>query len=230
VVARALPERIDFSRVGVSAFGQVLPFLGGALSLLAGVGVVVVIGSFLCADPRADLRTLEALVPTRHRERVHEALGRSASLLRHWMAGTLVTMAIVGVLTSLGLLLVGVHGWLALGLLGFIAVSIPYLGSAVVFVAIAGAGLADSPKRAFLGIAVYAIVQALLGAVLQPLVFRTAIRTSPTLLLIFQFIMAASFGVLGVLLAQPLLAVLTVIVETTHDERAKARSDAPLSP
>jgi predicted PurR-regulated permease PerM len=225
VAARALPARIDFSHFGASVFGHFLPFLSGALSVMAGVGVVVIIGAFLCADPKGDLRTLDALVPARYHDRIHDALSRSARLLRYWMRGTLVTMAIVGVLTSLGLLAVGIRGWLALGFLSFGAVMVPYLGSAVVGVAIAGAGLADSPKRAVFAIAVYAVVQALLGAVIQPLVFRAALHTSPTLLLIFQFIMAASFGVLGVLLAQPLLAVLTIILETTRDERAKSTSD-----
>jgi predicted PurR-regulated permease PerM len=95
----------------------------------------------------------------------------------------------------------------------------------VVGLAIAAAGLADSPRRALFGVGVYVIVQALLGGVIQPLVFRQALRTSPTLLLMFQIVMAASFGVLGVLLAQPLLAVLTVILETKHGE-SEERSPA----
>jgi predicted PurR-regulated permease PerM len=219
-VARALPERIDLTRLGTHAFGQMMPFLSGALSLVSGIGVVALIGAFLCADPKGDLQTLDAFLPARHRERVHEALHRCALLLRQWLGGTLRAMVIVGVLTSFGLLAVGVHGWLALGVLAFVGVMVPYLGSALVFVAIAAAGLADSPKRALLGVLVYAVIQALLGTVIQPLIFRSTVRTSPALLLIFQFIMAASFGVLGVLLAQPLLAVLTVFLESTREESA----------
>jgi predicted PurR-regulated permease PerM len=112
-----------------------------------------------------------------------------------------------------------VHGWLALGLLAFFGAIVPYLGSALVGIAIAVAGLADSPKRALVAVVVYAIVQVLQGSVIQPLVSRQTMGTSPTLLLIFQLIMGASFGLLGVLLAQPLLAVATVILETINRAR-----------
>jgi predicted PurR-regulated permease PerM len=223
---RALPERLDLGHLGVSAFGHVLPFVSGALALLGGVGLIITIGAFVCADPEADLRTLDAIVPPRHRDTVHEVILRSAALLRRWMVGSLVSMAIVGVLTAFGLLVVGVHGWLALGLLAFVGALVPYLGSLVVGLAIAIAGLADSPKRALLGVGVYAIVQVLLGSVIQPLIARKTISTSPTLLLIFQFIMGASFGILGVLLAQPLLAVAAVTLQTMN-ERHQPRPGPP---
>jgi predicted PurR-regulated permease PerM len=216
-IARALPEHVDLSRFGASAFGYLFPFLSGALALLGSLGIVVSIGAFLCADPEGDLRTLEALVPPRRRDRVREIVQRSAALLRRWLAGSLVTMAIVGVLTALGLLLARVHGWLALGFLAFLGALVPYLGSVVVGVAIAAAGLADSPKRALMAVGVYVVVQLLLGSVISPLVSRASIRTSPTLLLMFQFIMTASFGVLGILLAQPLLAIATVVVEGMNE-------------
>jgi putative permease len=220
-LARALPERLDLARLGRSAFGHVLPFLSGALSLVGGIGVVVMVGAFLCADPEGDLRTLDALVPARHHERLHHAVRRSAEVLRSWTGGTVLSMAIVGVLTSIALGIIGIHGWLALGVLAFVGTVVPYLGSALVGVAIFAAGLADSPRRAILGVAAYAAVQVLLGAVIQPMVFRSTVRASPVLLLLFQFIMAASFGVLGVLLAQPLLAVLIVLLQASHgDERA----------
>jgi predicted PurR-regulated permease PerM len=222
-VARALPERIELSRLGHSAVGQLLPFLSGALSVVTAIGVIIVVGSFLCADPRSDLRLLDALLPERLRPRAHEVILRSVELLRHWIGGTLLSMTIVGLMTSLGLLIVGVHGWLALGLLAFVTTAVPYVGSALLGVAIAGAGLADSGRRALFGLVVFALVQASMS-VIQPLIFRSAIRTSPTLLLLFQFIMTASFGALGILLAQPLLAVLTVILETTHDQE---RGESP---
>jgi predicted PurR-regulated permease PerM len=226
-VARVLPEHLDLSHVGVFAFGQVLPFVSGAFAVLGSVGIALTIGAFVCADPDADLRTLDALVPRRHRELVHEIVRRSAVLLRRWIEGSLITMAIVGVLTAVGLLLVGVHGWLALGLLAFAGALVPYLGSVVAGTAIVAAALADSPQRALAALGVYVAVQALLGSVIAPLVSKATIRTSPTLLLIFQLIMGASFGVLGILLAQPLLAVATVIVEARADvprnERPSAR-------
>jgi predicted PurR-regulated permease PerM len=225
-VARALPAQIDLSGIAASAFGRFLPFLGGALAALGSLGIVVTIGAFLCADPEGDLRTLDALVPPRHRDLVHVLVARSGGILRRWISASLVTMAIVGILTSAGLAAVGVHGWLGLGLLAFVGTAVPYLGSLVVGAAIAAAGLADSPVRALEALGVHAFVQALLGSVISPLVSRAAFRASPTLLLMFQFIMGASFGLLGVLLAQPLFAVAITVVETLNAERSRTLSDS----
>jgi predicted PurR-regulated permease PerM len=224
-VARVLPEKIDLRQIGASVFGHVVPFLSGALAAIGAVGIIVAIGAFLCADPESDLKMLERLVPARHHERVHEIAHRSAALLRSWLVGMLVEMTVVGAVTSVGLRAVGVHGWLALGVLAFAGTLVPYLGAVVVAGTIFAAGLADSPKRALAGLAVYAIVQVLLGRLLEPLVARATIRTSPTLLLIFQFIMAASFGVLGVVLAQPLLAVATALLEAKRNQETDPGGD-----
>lgn len=224
-LGRALPERIDLSPIGALAFGHLLPFVGGTLAALGGLVLVVAIGAFACADPEGDLRSLDAVVPARHRERLHDVLHRSTALLRRWLGGMLVTMAIVGALTTVGLLVAGVHGWLALGLLAFAGALVPYLGSFVVGAAIFAAGLADSPRRALIALGVYAVIQALQGSVISPVVNRFAVRTSPTLLLVFQFIMGASFGVLGVFLAQPLLAVATVLLAAMNDARAESTGD-----
>jgi predicted PurR-regulated permease PerM len=219
MVAQVLPEHLDLSQIGSSAVSHVFPFLSGSLALLGGVGLIVAIGSFLCADPASDLEMLDAVVPVRHRERVHDMLTRSAELLRRWLRGSLASMAVVGVLTSIGLLLVHVHGWLALGALAFVGAIVPYLGEVVVGTAIVAAGLADSPRRALLGIVAYALVVVLEGGVLGPLISKASIRTPPTLLLIFQGVMASSFGVLGIVLAQPLLAVVVVAIQTGNERR-----------
>jgi predicted PurR-regulated permease PerM len=217
VVGPALPGRLDLSRVGNAALGHLFPFLSGAMAVVSSAGIVVAIGAFTCADPSADLDALIGLVPPRHRERVQQMAVRSATALRRWLGASLLTMAIVGVLTSVGLLAVGVHGWLALGFLAFLGALVPYLGSLVVGIAIAGAGLADSPARALLGVGIYVVIQALLGTVIAPLVSRAVMRTSPTALLTVQVIMGASFGVLGILLAQPLLTVATVMLQTARE-------------
>jgi predicted PurR-regulated permease PerM len=204
---------LQLSDVLSTVAGQVVPVVSGTLAVVAGVSVVVTMGAFLCVDPHADRRVLEALVPQTQRSLVHARWSGVAWALRRWVAGSLITMALVGSLTALGLLAVGVHGWLGLGMITFFTTAVPYLGSVVSGLAVFGAGLADSPGKALLGLGIFAAVQALQGSVISPIVNKAAVHTPPAILLVCQIVFAASFGVLGILLAQPVLAVALVLIE-----------------
>jgi predicted PurR-regulated permease PerM len=217
---------VQLSSVLPAVAEKVVPVLSGTLAVVGGVTVVVTMGSFLCVDPGADRRVLEGLVPEPRREQLRARWDGVAWALRRWLAGSLVNMTLVGGLTALGLLIVGVPGWLGLGMITFFATIIPYLGSVVAGLAVVGAGLAESPGKALAGLVVFAVVQALQGSVIVPIVFKKAVNTPPAILLVTQIIFAASFGALGILLAQPLLAVGLVLLEPGVVEKPPEHSGA----
>jgi predicted PurR-regulated permease PerM len=200
---------------------HVLPVVHSTASAAGGLVLAASLGAFLCADPEGDRQMLALLVPESRREAAVALVNRVVVVLRRWMLAMVATMAVVGVLTSVGLAAASVPGALALGVLAGVAVLVPYLGSIVVGVVILGAGLSQSPRAAVLGLIAYGVIQALLGTVIAPLMAKLVVRTPPALLLIFQLILGISFGVLGVLLAQPLFSVMVVLKEDrSNDHRA----------
>ncbi len=207
-----------------SLASRLLPFVNGTLSVVTSTLVVFAFALFVAVDPRAELRWLSRLVPDRHEETFAVLSRRISGTLRQWLLGMIVTLAIVAALTGAGLLVIGVPSWLVLALLTFVTGFVPYLGAVLAGVLVLGAGLAVSGKTALAAVAIFVVGQVLQGVLIAPLVNRRMSRMPPALLLTWQIVMIASFGVLGVLAAQPLLAVAMVVIEYLYVERKLGHS------
>ena len=95
----------------------------------------------------------------------------------------------------------------------------PYVGAVSSSVPGLLVGLSQSPHHFFLALGVYVGVHVIEGYVVQPYVMRRAVEANPALLLFFQALMGALFGLLGLMVAMPLLTVLQITVTTLWIER-----------
>jgi len=188
--------------------------LQGVLALF----VVLVTGIYLAASPRMYVKGLLLLVPHARRPRYREVLGRLAFTIRWWMIGQLVPMVAIGILTAVGLKLIGVELWLILGLLAALFNFIPNFGPLISGVPAFLLALAQSPTKAMWVVALYIVAQSLEGYVLTPMVQRRAVELPPALLILFQVLAGLLLGALGVVLAAPLLAVVVVAVKMLYVE------------
>lgn len=228
----SLPETVSQlqKRLGASEMGRVvLSTLGdsmsGALSMswmvnlaslvfdaATDLAIVLFIAVYLGISPRPYLRAALALVPPPHRTRTHATLHACGNDLRAWLLGQLVAMTFVGVLSAIGLWLVGVPNAIALGLLVGLLDFVPLIGP--LLAAVPGVVLAylDSPVTALYAIAVYVGVQQVEGAVIQPLAQRWAVELPPVIGLLAIVMAGALFGLPGVLFGVPLVVVLRVVL------------------
>jgi predicted PurR-regulated permease PerM len=188
--------------------------LQGLLALF----VVLVTGVYLAAAPRLYVEGLVTLAPHARRPRYREVLSRLATVIRWWMIAQLVPMAVIGVLTAIGLKIIGVPLWLFLGLLAGLFNFIPNFGPLISGVPAFLIALAESPTKALWVVALYVFAQSLEGYVLTPLVQRRAVELPPALLILFQVLAGLLLGALGVVLAAPLLAVIVVAVKLLYVE------------
>jgi predicted PurR-regulated permease PerM len=128
-------------------------------------------------------------------------------------------MFLVGTVTAVGLLLAGIQGWALLGVLTFLGTFVPYIGAVSSAVPGLLVGLSQSPDHFFLALGVYVGVHVIEGYLVQPVVMRRAVKANPALLLFFQALMGTLFGLLGLMLATPLLTVIQIVVTTLWIER-----------
>jgi predicted PurR-regulated permease PerM len=189
-------------------------FLQGVLALF----VVMVSGVYMAAQPRMYVNGLLMLTPHARRPRYREVLNRLAFTLRWWMIGQLVPMAVIGVITAVGLKVIGVELWFILGLLAALFNFVPNFGPLISGVPAFLLALADSPQKAMWVVALYLVSQNLEGYFLTPLVQRRAVEMPPALLILFQVLAGLLLGALGVVLAAPLLAVIVVAVKMLYVE------------
>jgi predicted PurR-regulated permease PerM len=204
------------TRVGSEFTGLVggaLPLLNTAAGAVFGFFLVVFAGMFIAISPRTYMRGLIVLVPRTRRRRAGEVLPLAGVAMVQWMKGTALAMLFVGTVSTVGLWLIGVPAALALGLIAGLLEFIPYFGPALSFIPATAVAFAMSTQQALWVIGLYAIVQSLESVVVTPLVMKQMVKLPPALTLLFQTMMAALFGFLGLLLAVPILATSKILVE-----------------
>jgi predicted PurR-regulated permease PerM len=134
-------------------------------------------------------------------------------------------MAAIGVLTWLGLVLLGIPLAPTLALLAALLTFIPNFGPAIAMVPPTLIALMEGPERAASVVALYFAVQTVESYVLTPLLQKKTTSLPPALTLVAQVVMASLAGGLGVVVATPLTAVALVTVRHLYVEDALGDRD-----
>ena len=217
-----LTERVAKEMRSATRF--LFPIVSSFLGALGGVVIVLFIAMYVAAEPGLYRKGILHLVPHKHRERAEEWLSTLRDTLRQWLIARLIAMVLIGVITGAGLALIGIKGAIALGVLAGLLEFVPFFGpiaSAIPAVAVA---LADSPDKALWVIGLYLVIQQLEGNVITPLLLKKRIDVPPVMTVVAVAALGMVFGVLGMLIAEPLLAAVLVttkmlyVVDVVGDE------------
>ncbi|MBC8017530.1 MAG: AI-2E family transporter [Verrucomicrobia bacterium] len=201
----------------------VLAFLQKAFSSTIGL-ILVILGYFiipvylfyLLADWPQLKQFVESFVPERYRSAYAEKLGEVDTVLSGFIRGQLSVCAILAVLYSIGLYFIGIDLAIAIGTLAGITFIIPYVGTII--------GIILSVIMAFLKfqdilhpllcLGWFSLVQGLEGMVITPKVVGTSVGLHPLVAIVALLIGGQIFGLLGLLLAVPVTAVLQVFLRS----------------
>lgn len=201
-----------------SVIGRVTNVFQGTLNFLVNGFIIVFIGIYGAAAPAPYVEGIVRLVPPSHRPRAREVLHALGRALRWWLTGRFIMMVIVGVLTALGLYLVGIPSPVALGLVAALFSFVPYLGPVLsVLPALIVASVIGGEEVVYVLI-VYSLVQLLESYLFTPLVQQQAVHIPPAAVITAQFIGGIGAGAVGVLLATPLTIVVIVLVQMLYVE------------
>ena len=197
----------------------------GNLAVTVGNGIadtllVIVGGIYLAAQPELYRVGMLKLVPKRGRELAAQALDASSRALKLWLLGRMVSMAVVGLLTWLGLMIIGIPSALALGLLAALLEFVPFIGPIMAAVPAILLALAESPEQAIWTALLFLVIQQFEGNVLEPLVQQRAVDLPPALLLFALVAGGLIFGIVGVILAAPFTVVAFVMVKRLYVQEA----------
>ena len=170
--------------------------------------IITLIAVYLAFSPVPYVNGATALFPRSIRPQVRQGFSVSGRALRNWLVGQLVAMLAVGLLTGIGLWLVGVPLAFILGILAGVLEFIPILGPFLAAIPGVLLAFAIGPTTALYAIAVYVGVQQLESAAIMPLAQKWSVELPPALGLFAIVVFGVLFGIPGVLFATPLTVVI----------------------
>ena len=220
-IGKILNQHVDTTNVQTSPTTLLQSFFGvvvNVVEVVGGIIVLIFLALYLAAEAGLYTGGLVRLVPPARRARAAEILHETASAMWYWMLGRLFSMTVLGIMTVIGLWLLGVPLPIALGFLAGIMIFVPYIGaiaSAIPSVIIAAS---INLTLAVYVVALYLGVHLVEGYILVPLVQRRAVHLPPALTLSAQVILGFLAGFIGLLFATPLVAAGLVLVRMIYVE------------
>jgi predicted PurR-regulated permease PerM len=213
-----------------SSVGTLTHAIGGVLGGIATVVLIGTIGLYISLEPRLYERGVAWMLPREQRGEFFDTTQRMAYTLRRLMAGRLVGMAFEGVFTWVALTVVGVPLAALLGIITGLLAFLPNIGAIVSGILMVLVGFSGGPEMGLWTIAVYFIVQNIDGYIVVPLIARRTVDLAPALVLGMQLIMGLLFGVIGLFLADPLLAMIKVALQRRSELRGAGEQAEAAAP
>jgi len=220
-LASGLMERV--SSVFSAAFGV----LATALAALVGAVVILALGAYFASAPATYLDGAIRILPPRQRSRVAGVAAKAAHGLRWWLLGRLASMAVVGALTSTGLMLLGIPAALGLGVIAGLLSFIPNIGPILSALPALLIGFGESPMTALYVAGLYLAIQTVESYAITPLIQQKAVTLPPALIIFVQLLFGAAFGFLGLLLATPLALVILIAVDQLYVRKLDSELPEP---
>jgi predicted PurR-regulated permease PerM len=206
----------------------------GVAGVLAALVLMLIIAYYMAARPEPLTHGILRLFPPDRRDHAEHVMGRLREAWIGWMQGVAVDMIVSGVLLYAGLTLIGLDYALVFAVISSLLVLIPYYGSFVGGIPPVLFGLADSPGKGLLALAVYVAVQQVESNFTIPLVMSRTVNLHPAVIAIGVLVVGRLLGFAGLFVAVPVLSFITITIEEfwikpmEEAERARTREEIEL--
>jgi predicted PurR-regulated permease PerM len=219
-----LPSAGALASSGGAIVSQTLKLLLGTVSAVGNFFIVLFLGLTFAAQPSVYRTGLLYMAPAQHRARATIIVDRISETLERWLIAQILTMAAVFVVTWIGLALIGIQSSFILGIQAGLLAFIPTVGAIIAGLIVVLASLASGWVAAASAFVLFLGVHALESYILTPIIQRQALDIPPATLFGFQILLGVVFGIWGISLALPLMAIVKVLID--HFKTDDAAADA----
>ena len=159
-------------------------------------------------------KLLGAIFKKKTYENIDKYFNRTNQIFFKFLASQILDAIIVGILTSIGMSILGVKYAVLLGFMIGLANIIPYFGAIIaVIIAVIITFFTGGLSQAIWMLVVVTILQQIDANIINPKIVGDSLKISPLLVIFAVTVGGAYFGVLGMFLAVPVVAVLMLIIE-----------------
>ncbi len=180
---------------------------------VAAIVVVVLTAVYTAIQPEPLVNGAVRVVSPEHRPHALHILRRLRSAYLNWLRGLIVGMVILGVLTYLGLQLVGLDFAAFFAVLTAIAMIVPYFGALASSIPPILYALTISPGKAIIVAVVYIVAHQVESNMIQPLVMARAVKLHPAVVAVGVVAVETLFGFIGLIIAVPILATIRILIQ-----------------
>ena len=222
-----LPGAGALASSGGAIVSQTLKLLLGTVSAVGNFFIVLFLGLAFAAQPSVYRKGLLYMAPARHRARATVIVDRIGETLERWLNAQIITMFAVFLVTWIGLAIIGIQSSFILGIQAGLLAFIPTVGALIAGLIVVLASLASGWVAAASAFVLFLGVHALESYILTPIIQRQALDIPPATLFGFQILLGVVFGVWGIALALPLMAIVKVMID--HFKADESSADAAVA-
>src|ERR1700759_51213 len=153
------------------------------------------------------------MTPAKYRSRAVVIIDRIGEKLERWLIAQIITMFAVFAVTWIGLAIIGIQSSFILGIQAGLLAFIPTVGAIIAGLIVVLASLASGWVAAASAFVLFLGVHALESYILTPVIQRQALDIPPATLFGFQILLGVVFGIWGISLALPLMAIVKVLID-----------------
>lgn len=230
-MAQYIPDVEDLIRQGQPLVARLLSnffsFFSNTFNVLLNILLILILTVMLLIDPQSYRRGFIALFPSFYRRRADQILSMCEVSLVNWVIGIMINMIVIGLVSGIALLILGVPLVLANALLAGLLEAIPNVGPVLSVIPPMAVALLDAPWKAVAVLVLYIVIQQLEQYLLVPFVMSRQVSILPAVTLMSQVVFTVFFGFLGLFLAIPLVIVGQIWVREAlvHDILDRWRRD-----
>jgi predicted PurR-regulated permease PerM len=151
------------------------------------------------------------MFPVRARGDIRYLLGKLDETLYSFLSGTLWLSLLLFVVSVIGFEIIGLNAPVLIAFICVVTNLIPYIGPYMGAAVAAAIGFAESPLVGALTLAFILVTQTLEGEILHPIVMSKKMNLSPITIIISLLIFEYLFGIIGMVIATPVVALLKII-------------------
>ncbi|WP_407152217.1 AI-2E family transporter [Bradyrhizobium sp. ORS 86] len=220
--SHGLPGASALASSGGAIISQTLKVMLGTVSVVGNFFIVLFLGLAFAAQPSIYRAGLLFIAPAKYRAQATIIVDHIGDTLERWLIAQIITMTAVFLVTWIGLAIIGIPSSFILGIQAGLLAFIPTVGAILGGLIVVLASLATGWIAALSAFILFLGVHALESYVLTPIIQRQALDIPPATLFAFQILLGVVFGVWGLALALPLMAIAKVMID-----HFKAEDKAP---
>lgn len=199
----------QLSNLSSGLFNTTLTILSGVVTFLT----IIVLSAYLLIEEQGIRNFIHSLLPLERKNDIATAINKIGDKLGAWLRGQLLLMIIIGITTGIWTAILGLPYALPLGLWAGLTEVLPFIGPVLGGIPIVLIALLDSPIKALIAVALIAIVQQVESNFIVPKVMQKSVGLSPVIIIIALLIGSKLFGIVGAILAVPVAAAISVIIQ-----------------